>query len=183
MEQTDMKQTKKITWIWINLLGGIFVIGSYVYGFLTHSNASQILWGGVPAGLRSIYTTCMLAAAAGFFALAYYVFRLDILETKVFNRFGFEIFNLLYLLVLVPSGLWMPLSLLTIESSSSVLIWMVRLDLVMVAAGSLGLLLAVLNTWPRPSTPRYILGIVGSAALCLQTVILDAIVWSIYFHG
>jgi hypothetical protein len=55
--------------------------------------------------------------------------------------------------------------------------------LVTVAAGSLGLLLAVLNTWPRPSTPGYILGIVGSAALCLQTVILDAIVWSIYFHG
>jgi hypothetical protein len=178
-----MKQTKKITWILINLLGGTFVIGSYVYGFLTYSNASQILWGGVPAGLRPIYTICMFVAAAGYFALAYFVFRLDLLETKVFNRFGFEIFNLLYLLVLVPSGLWMPLTLPAIERSSVVLIWIVRLDLVLVAAGSLGLLLAVLNTWPHPSTPRYILAIVGSAALCIQTMILDAIVWSIYFHG
>jgi hypothetical protein len=178
-----MKQTKKITWILINLLGGTAVISSYIYGFLTHSNVSQILWGDVPAGLRPMYTVCMLVAAAGYFALAYFVFRLDLLETRVFDRFGFEFFNFLYLLILVPSALWMPLTLLTIERSSAVLIWIVRLDLALVAAGSLGLLLAVLNTRPRPSTPRYILAILGSATLCLQTVILDAIVWSIYFHS
>jgi len=178
-----MKQTNKIIWILINLLGGTSVIGSYVYGFLTHSNASQALWGGVPAGLRPMYTACMFVAAAGYFALAYFVFRLSPRETKVFDRFGFEIFNILYLLVLVPSALWMPLTLPAIERSSAMLVWIIRLDLVLVAAGSLGLLLAVLNTRPRPSTPRYILAIVGSAALCLQTVILDAIVWSIYFHG
>ena len=178
-----MKQTKKITWILINLLGGTAVIGSYIYGFLTHSDASRMLWSGVPAGLRPMYTASMVTAAAGYFALAYFVFRLDLLETRIFNRFGFEIFNLLYLLVLVPSGLWMPLTLPAIERSSGVLLLIVRLDLVLVAAGSLGLLLAELNTRPRPSTPRYILAIVGSVALCLQTVILDAIVWSIYFHG
>lgn len=178
-----MNQSKKIKWMMINLLGGATVIGSYIYGFLTHSNASQILWGSVPAGLRPIYTACMLAAAAGYFALAYFVFRLDILETRVFDRFGFEIFNFLYLLVLVPSALWMPLTLSAIERSSVILIWVVKLDLALVAAGSLGLLLAVVTTKPRPSTTRYILAILGSAVLCLQTVVLDAIVWSFYFYG
>lgn len=178
-----MKQTKKIIWIMINLLGGTFVIGSYVYGFLTHSNASQILWGSVPLGLRPMYTACMLLAAVGYFTLAYYVFYLDPLKTKVFNRFGFEVFILLYLLVLVPSGLWMPLTLLAIERSSAALIWLVKLDLALVAAGSLGLLLAVLTVRPRLSTRRYILALAGSAVLCLQTVILDAVVWSLYFHG
>ena len=42
----------------------------------------QILWGGVPAGLRPIYTICMFVAAVGYFALAYFVFRLDLPETK-----------------------------------------------------------------------------------------------------
>lgn len=178
-----MKQSKKITWLIINLLGGAAVIGSYIYGFLTHPNASQILWGGVPIGLRPMYTACMFVAAAGYFALAYFVIRLDLQETKVFGRFGFEIFNFLYLLVLIPSALWMPLALPAIDLSSVILIWIVRLDLALVAAGSLGLLLAVLNTRPRPSTPRFILAVLGSAVLCFQTVVLDAIVWSIYFHG
>jgi hypothetical protein len=177
-----MKQAKKLFWMVINLLGGAAVIGSYIYGFLTHPNASQVLWSGVPAGLRPLYTTCMLVAAAGYFALAYFVLRLDPRETTVFDRFGFGIFNLLYLLVLVPSALWMPLTFLAIERSSAILVWMVRLDLALVAAGSIGLLLAVLNTRPRPTFLRYILAMVGSAALCLQTVILDAIVWSIYFQ-
>jgi hypothetical protein len=177
-----MIDTKRITWMLINLLGGAAVLGSYAYGFLTRSNASQMLWGGVPAGFRPFYTAGMLAATAGYFALAYYVFRLDPRKTEVFGRFGFGIFNVLYLLVLVPSALWMPLTLLAIERASTVLRWMVRLDLATVAAGSLGLLLAVLNTRLRPSTLRYILAVLGSAALCLQTVVLDAIVWSLYFH-
>ncbi len=177
-----MRQTKKIIWILIILLGGCAVIGSYIHGFLTHSNAPRILWGGVPAGLRTLYTTCMLVAAAGYFALVNFVVRLDPRETTVFGRFGFGIFNILFLFVLVPSALWMPLTFLTIERSSATLAWIVRLDLALVAAGSAGLLLAALNTRPHPSGAGYILAIVGSAALCLQTVILDAIVWSIYFR-
>jgi hypothetical protein len=179
----NMISTKKIIWILVNLLGGTAVIGSYVYGFLSRANAAQVLWGGVPVGLRPLYTTCMFVAAAGFFALAYFVFRLDTRETRVAGRFGFGIFTILYLLVLVPSACWMPLTLTAIEQSSAVLILMVRLVLALVAVGSLGLMLAVLKTRPRTSTLRYILAVAGSAALCLQTVILDAILWSIYFHG
>ncbi len=178
-----MKQMKKIIWSLINLLGGIAVIGSYVYGFLTHPDASQVLWGGVPAGLRHLYTICMFVAAAGYFVLAYFVLRLDPRKTTTFGRFGFEAFNFLYILVLVPSALWMSLTLLAIEHSSALLTWLARLDLALVAAGSLGLLQAVLTTRPRPSTWRYFLALAGSAALCLQTVVLDAVVWSFYFHG
>ena len=178
-----MNQTKKISWVLINLLGGSAVIGSYVYGFLTRTEAPQVLWGGVPAGLRPFYTAWMLPAAVGYLALAYFVFRLDPGEIKVFGHFDFTIFNVLYLLILVPSALWMPLTLLAIEHSSAVLLWMVRMDLALVAVGSLGLLLVVLNIRPRPLNWLRLLAIFGSVVFCLQTVILDAIVWSIYFHG
>lgn len=178
-----MRLRSKTIWILINLLGGAAVIGSYLYGFLTRSNASQVLWGDVPAGLKPFYIACMFVAAAGYLVLTYSVFRLDSRETRVGDRSGFDVYNILYLLVLVPSALWLPLTFQAIERSSYILRWMVRLDLVLVAIGSLGLLFAVLATRPRPPTPRYIPAVVGSVALCLQTVILDAIVWSFYFHG
>jgi hypothetical protein len=174
---------KKATCALVNLLGGTAVIGSYVYGFLTHPNASQVLWGGVPPELRPVYTACMFQAAAGYFALAYFVLRLDTQGTTVFGRFGFGVYSFLYVLVLVPSALWMSLTLLAIEHSSALWIGVVRLDLALVAVGSLGLLLAVLTTRPRPSAARYVLALAGSAALCLQTVVLDAVVWSFFFHG
>lgn len=174
---------KKAVWALINLLGGTAVIGSYAYGFITHPDASQVLWGGVPTGLRPLYTACMFAAAAGYLAVAYFVLRLDTQETTVFGRFGFGVISFLYILVLVPSALWMSLTQLAIEHASALWIGVVRLDLALVAAGSLGLLLAVLTTRPRPSAARYVLALAGSGALCLQTVVLDAVVWSFFFHG
>jgi len=176
-----MKQARKTIWLLINLFGGAAVIGSYLYGFLTQPNAAQVLWGGVPEGLRPLYTVCMFVAAAGYFLLGYYVFRLNPTLTRVADRFSFGVFNILYLFLLIPSALWMPLTLLAAGNTSVLLTWIIRLDLVLVAFGSLGLLLAVLFSKPRPSSRGYILAVAGSAALCFQTVILDAIIWSLYF--
>lgn len=174
---------KKIIWVLINLFGGSTVIGSYAYGFISHPNAFRNLWGGVPVNLQPLYTVFMFVAAAGYFAIANFILRLKPDETTIFNRFGFGVFNFLYILVLVPSALWMSLTQLAIEHSSAINLLIMRFDLALVAAGSLGLLIAVLTTQPRPSTFRYFLAVAGSAALCFQTVILDAVVWSIFFHG
>jgi hypothetical protein len=95
------------------------VIGSYAWGFLTHSNAGQALWGGVPGSIRPFYTANMLLAAAGYFALTYFVlFRLDPTITRVLGRFPFDLFNVLYAVILISSGLWMPLTLFALEGSS-----------------------------------------------------------------
>lgn len=177
-----MNTNKKTAWLIINLLGGAAVLGSYVYGFLSRPEAPQVLWGGVPEWMRPVYTAWMLAAAAGYLIVAYFLVRNDFQEIKLFSRFDYRILNVLYLLILVPSAFWMPLSLVAIEHTWPGYVWLVRLDLGLVAAGSLGLLLAVINLEPRISTGWRVAAILGSAALSLQTVILDAIVWSIYFR-
>ena len=166
----------------INIAGGIAVLGSYVLGFLTHPDASQVLWGGVPNSIRPFYTAGMLFAALGYFAFTYFIlFRLPPQDTQVAHRFKFGLFNALYALILFPSALWMPLTFLAAERSGLALYWAVRLVLIVVGVASLALFVALLKV--KPAQPWWVqrLALLGSAAFCLQTAFLDAILWSAFF--
>jgi hypothetical protein len=177
-----MKWTGKTTWLLVNLLGGIAVIGSYIVGFQSRADATTILWGGVPASFRPFYTAGMLLAALGYFAFGIFLLRMDAGAARVFKRYGFGIFSVLFLVILIPSALWLPLSFWAVDRASQVLVWLVRLDLALVGAGSLGLLLALLNTRPAVPAWLYRIALLGSALFCLQTVVLDALVWSVLFR-
>ena len=173
---------KKWLMIFINLLGGGGAIGSYIWGFLTHPNAGQALWGGVPDSIRPFYTAGMFLAATGYFAFTYFIlFRLNSSETRVFSRFGFGAFNVLYAAILISSALWMPLTSFALEGSSLGLLWAVRIVLAAVGVASLGLLFALLKVEPRLPRWAHRLAVVGSMGFCLQTAILDAIVWVAFF--
>ena len=169
---------KKWLMIFINLIGGIAVLGSYAHGVLTHPGAGDILWGGVPQGIRPFYTAGMLLAATGYFAFTYFVlFRLDPNDTQVAGRFGFGLFNALYAAILIPSALWMPLTFLAAERSSLALLWIVRVVLAAVGVASLGLFFALMNVKPRYPLWAHRMAVVGSVGFCIQTVLLDAILW------
>ena len=173
---------KKWLLLIINLLGGAAVLGSYAYGVRTHPNAMDTLWGGVPASMRTFYTPSMVLAAAGYFAFIYFVlFRLDPNATRLGNRLGFGTFNALFAAILIPSALWMPLTFAAVEVSSVALLWVVRLVLAAVGLASLSLLVALLNVEPRHPPWAYWLAVLGCVAFCLQTAVLDMIVWSAYF--
>ena len=174
---------KKVWLLVINLIGGTAVLGSYVYGFQVRADAGQILWGGVPEGIRPYYTLGMFLAATGYFAFTYFIlFRLNVNDTRVGSRFGYGLFNLLYVVILFFSALWMPLTLLAIEQGSPALGWIVRLVLVIVAVASLGLFAALLKVHPRRPTWAHILALVGCVGFCFQTVLLDAIFWGFFFQ-
>lgn len=173
---------KKWLLLAINLLGGAAVLGSYAYGMRTHPNATNVLWGGVPASIRPFYTASMFLAAAGYFAFIYFIlFRLDPDKTRIWHRSGFGAFNILFAAILIPSALWMPLTFAAAEATSVVLLWVVRLVLAVVGLASLSLLVALLNVEPRHPPWAYWLAVLGCVAFCLQTAVLDMIVWSAYF--
>ncbi len=166
----------------INLLGGGAVLGSYAYGIRTNPNAANVLWGGVPASIRPFYTIGMFLAAAGYFAFIYFIlFRLDPDQTSILHRSGFGAFNVLFAAILIPSAAWMPLTFAATATASAVLLWVVRLVLAVVGLASLGLLGALLNTQPRRPLWAYRLALIGCTAFCLQTAVLDMMVWSAYF--
>jgi hypothetical protein len=163
--------------LWINLLGGLAVLGSYVHGIAAHPVTRGAVWGGVPDALRPLYTTTMLLAAAGYFAFTYFIFfRLDPAAVRIGRRLTFGAFNALYALILIPSALWMPLTFGMLESPSRALWVAIRLDLILVGLGSLGLLAAVAAVSPGSAPGARRLALVGCAAFCLQTAVLDALV-------
>ena len=173
---------KKWLLLTINLLGGAAVLGSYAYGMRTHPNATNVLWGGVPASIQPFYTVGMFLAAAGYFAFMYFIlFRLNPDKTSVWRRSAFGSFNILFTAILMPSALWMPLTFAAVEATNVVLLWVVRLVLAAVGIASLGLLAALLNPEPRQPPWAYWLAVIGCAAFCLQTAVLDMIIWSAYF--
>jgi hypothetical protein len=173
---------QRLALAWINVLGGLAVLGSYAWGFLAHPETVGALWGGVPAGLRPVYTANMFLAAGGYFLFTHFVFvRLAPGSTRVGARLGYGVFPLLYVLVLVPSALWMPLTFLLLEAPSAPLWWGVRLDLALVGAGSLGLLASLLVLRePAPARGR-VAALVGLVPFVLQTAVLDALVWPAFF--
>lgn len=172
----------KLAWLWVNLLGGAAVIGSYILGFLTRPDASTALWGGVPESIRPLYTAGMILAAAGYLIVFAYFLRADGREPRLGQWSGYSLLTGLYLLILVPSILWMPMSIWALVRSSEALAWLVRLDLVLVGAGAIGVLLALLKERSGRSSPFHTMAVLGSAALCLQTVVMDAVIWSSLFR-
>jgi hypothetical protein len=165
----------------INLFGGIAVLGSYAYCLMSYPAQAGDFWGGVPDGLRSLYTVNMFLAAAGYFAFTYFLmYRLKPTASSA-GSFGHGTFNALYALILIPSALWMPLTFAMLESPSDGLWWTIRLTLAAVGIGSLGLVAGLVAVRPRSPSVAHKLAIAGTLAFSFQTAILDALVWPAYF--
>lgn len=166
--------------ILINVLGGVAVLGSYAWGLATQPDPGRV-WGGVPPTLQPLYTVSMLLAAAGYFPFSYLViFRIDPERVRI-GGFGYDIFALLYALILAPSALWMPLTFGMLAAPSAALWLAIRLVLFAVGAGSLGMLAALILRRPRSIDALDIAAIAGCIAFCVQTALLDALVWPAYF--
>ena len=165
----------------LNVVGGSAVLVSYALGLGSESSAGEALWGGVPAGLRPLYTVNMFLAAAGYFLFTPYIlFKLRPETTRIAGRFGYGLFHLFYALVLFPSAIWLQLTEAMIAQPSAWMWAVVRFDLVLVGIGALGLLIALLkldSPVPRGRT----LAVIGLLPFCLQTAILDGTVWPAFF--
>jgi len=164
----------------LNVVGGIAVLASYAIGLGSASSSGAALWGDLPEALRPFYTINMFLAAAGYFLFTpYIVFRLRPEQTRIGGRFGYALFPILYALVLIPSAIWLPLTERMIAQPSAALWALVRLDLACVGLGALGLLASLLALRSAPRGRA--LAVLGLVPFCLQTALLDALVWPAFF--
>src|SRR5450759_4166917 len=165
----NMHRQKKIM-LWINILGGIAVLGSYVWGLATHPGGINTLWGGLPQKLRIIYGTDIFLATLGYIAFTSFLFFALDLETAQINiQAGFKAFNIIYAAILIPSALWMPLTFSTIAHPGN-LFWLAdRLLLVIVGLAALGMLSALLNIQPRKPAWFFWLAFAGGVFFAIQT--------------
>ena len=174
--------TQHIILLIINIIGGAAVIGSYIFGLNAQSGGANVLWGGVPANIRPVYTVSMILSALGYFAFLYYIFfRLDPVQTSIAGISGFTLFYVIFLLILIPSALWMPLTNVYVGNpSTGIWIW-IRTVLALVGLASIALVLALITLQGKVPGASYWLAVVGSGYFAFHTAILDAIIWAALF--
>jgi len=175
----DMRQ--KIL-ILIIIIGGIAVLASYVFGLKSNSNAVNALWGGVPEKWRGLYTVSMFVSALSYFVFSTFIlFKLEVNEIKIFNSLTYSFFLFTFSLILIPSALWMPLSLQMLENPRPI-IWMsIRIVLTLVGLASFAVTVGLILIQPKQTGLYYWSSVVTSGFFAFHTGILDAILWP-YFY-
>ncbi len=164
------------------LVGGMLVLGSYGLVIRENADTMSAMWGEVPEGFMPFYQANMVWGVAGyFFYTTYLLFMMPEGATGFSAQLENRLLLVFYALILFPSALWTPLTLIMVSHPSS-LTWMfIRIVLVLTGAGSLGLLYLLLRARPKKLSLFYLLAVVGSIGFCLQTVLLDAVMWPIFF--
>jgi hypothetical protein len=166
----------------LNVLGGIAVLGSYVFAFTGSSDFQDGLWGGVPASLRSLYTGNMLLAAAGYFPFTWlFVVRTTPDEFRATTGLPYAMLFGVYALVLIPSALWLPMTARMLLAPDPQLWFWIRVVLALVGIGSTGILLLSFRFAGSRGGVVSWAAAIGSIPFFVQTAILDAIVWPIYY--
>ena len=174
--------TQHIILLIINIIGGIAVIGSYIFGIKAQSSGANALWGGVPPNIRPVYGISMVLSALGYFAFLYFIlFELSPDEVLIGERFDFSVFYLIFILILLPSALWMPLTNVYIGNQSTGIKIGVRAVLALVGLASIALVWAILSLEIKTPSVPYWLAVAGSSYFAFHTAILDGIIWSVLF--
>jgi hypothetical protein len=171
-------------WILLAIMAvcGAAVIGSYIHGFSTHPGGAEALWGGVTGGLRILNYVFMLLAVFGFFAFSYWLFfSINPDNVQIANRFGYWLFFIIFLVILIPSALWMPLTFSYLSNPSTGLWIGIRVVLALVGIGSLALLWAILAISPRETGIAYWFAVGGASAFSVQTAVMDMFIWPALF--
>ena len=173
--------SSKRTLIAVNLVGGFLVVGSYVWGFLLHPLEARYLWGGISQKVVPLYITSMVLATAGYLLFTgYFLFVFDPQKEKIHTQAGYKGLILLYWLILLPSALWMPLTIWMLISPGNLVWFAIRMALMLVGLGALGIASVLWGIQPKS---RWVWSsLLGCVFFCIQTVLLDALIWPNYFH-
>ncbi len=170
----------RIFFLALQLALGPAILATYAFGFAHWPGTVRAMWGGVPDAVRGVYTGWMFVAAAGYLAFTPALFlHASPLRSRVAGGLPYTALHAMYAAVLGGSALWMPLTKWHLDGA--VPFALVVLDLALVAAGSLALLATTLRlTPPLPGAWRTAAPL-GAAAFCVQTVLLDAIAWPLWW--
>ncbi len=172
-----------IIFLIIIVTGGLAVLGSYVWGLKKYPGSSNPLWGGVPAKYRSKYTASMLIAVLGYFLFVYYLFfQINPAEVSIAGIFDFSVFYFIFLLILIPSAFWMPLTSYYVQKPNRRTWNQIRAVLAVVGLASMALVWALYSIETESFEVLHRLAVIGAVYFTFHTLILDAIIWIALFN-
>jgi hypothetical protein len=171
-----MPPPSRRTFLALQLALGPAVLASYAFCYARWPEAVARMWGGVPESWRGFYTGWMFFAAAGYGAFTSALF-LHATAERSRIAFGWRAgaLHVIYSALLLGSILWMPLTKWSLDGA--VPFALVVADLWVGAAASLALLATTLRLAPPLPGGWRIAAPLGAIAFCVQTVLLDALVW------
>ena len=174
---------QKLILILINIIFGSLVLFSYYNGLSKYPGLSKQLWGGVPELLRPYIVYSMFIAALGYFFFTYnFLANVDLSSIKFLNRFSSWSLHIVYLLILIPSSLWINLTFKYMKSGLP-LDWIyVLCVLYCVGLASIILFLFVIDSGDSKKSLIYLLSTLGVSFFVFHTLFLDGILWTIFFN-
>jgi hypothetical protein len=115
-------------------------------------------------------------------AVLYFIFfELDPPDVIIADRFGFNLFFIIFVLILGPSAAWMPLSRVYLDKPTAGNWAVVRATLLVVGLASVELVWALFALESGRGVAFW-LAAVGSCYFAFHTLILDALVWAALFR-
>jgi hypothetical protein len=178
MQRRNTMGTQQIILLIINIMGGAAVMLSYVYGLKEQTGGANVLWGGVPQGIRPVYTVSMIISALGYFAFIFYILlRAD----PVDSNFSYSLYWVIFIVILGASAFWMPLTNMYVNNGGTGLWIAIRGVLALVGLGSIALVWVLLGVHTNAHGTAWWLAVVGACYFAFHTAILDAIVWAALF--
>ena len=176
------QKRQKYLFFTINIIGGSLVLFSYAYGLITHVELRDSLWGAIPENIKSFYVVSMFMATFGYFLFTSYILK-KYFFNKNNNLSLLRLINILYAGIIFPSVMWMPMTFEYLLNGSVELWWLIRMVLFIVGVSSSLLFILLLFLNFKNKSNFQLMSIVGIFSFWVQTMILDALVWPIYFNA
>ena len=155
---------RKVLWL-VNGVGGPCVLGSYAWGFTTQADPMR-LWGSISPSVQGPYSACMPLAAVGYLVLLAHAHRRPRAQTVGAMA-----------VLLLCSTAWMPLCFAYLDHGWP--LWTVWGSLAGTALASIALLADAFRSAERDRLR--LAACLGAIPFCVQTVLLDALVWPVFF--
>ena len=173
----------KITLVLINLIFGSLLLFSYYSGVTKNPDLTTKLWGGVPESLRTFIVASMFISAIGYFVFtSNFILNVNLDEKKFLGKFPGWSLHIVYLLILIPSSLWIDLTFQYLRTGVP-LHWVYVLSaLYCVGLSSILLFLFVVDSG-NSGQSIYLLSVIGAGFFVFHTMFLDGLLWTIFFHS
>ena len=177
LEVLILDQARLITVIVI-VLGGVLVLASYAHGLITNPGKASALWGGVPQRWLPLYTVSMFMAAAGYLLFTYFFL---IHAPNLGIALNYRVLAVIYASILVPSALWMPLTVQMVSNPTPGIWVFIRVILILVGLAAVAVVITLLSLRPISQGALFWVTLAGSVVFLIHTAVLDAIVWPLLF--
>ena len=174
---------QKISLVLLNLIFGSLILFSYYKGLTKEPELSLKLWGGVPKTLQPYIISSMFISAIGYFLFtANFLFNVDPENFKFLGKFNYWSLHIIYLLILIPSMLWIDLTFSYIKTGDLYTWYYIVLILYCVGIFSVILFLFTVDTYVDNYSWLYLPSVFGACIFTIHTMFLDGLLWTTFFH-